>query len=40
MATPNPSSETTIRHPSEGMITLAHVIYALHAFSALTGCCV
>src|ERR1700704_5820218 len=37
MATPDPSSETTIRHPSEGMITLAHVIYALHAFSALTG---
>src|SRR5437773_10504364 len=37
MLTPNPSSETTIRHPSEGMITLAHVIYALHAFSALTG---
>src|SRR5213592_4879911 len=37
MSTPNPSSETTIRHPSEGMITLAIVIYALHAFSALTG---
>src|SRR5437667_7124389 len=37
MPTPNASSETTIRHPSEGMITLAHVIYALHAFSALTG---
>src|SRR5207249_3751729 len=37
MITPSPSSETTIRHPSEGMITLAHVIYALHAFSALTG---
>src|SRR5882762_5164271 len=37
MTTANPSSETTIRHPSEGMITLAHVIYALHAFSALTG---
>src|SRR6266849_3290194 len=37
MSTPSPSSETTIRHPSEGMITLAHVIYALHAFSALTG---
>src|SRR2546430_12581637 len=37
MSTPNPSSETTIRHASEGLITLAHVIYALHAFSALTG---
>src|SRR5438309_11434753 len=37
MATPSPSSETTVRHPSEGLITLAHVIYALHAFSALTG---
>src|SRR5436190_6162060 len=37
MPTPSPSSETTVRHPSEGMITLAHVIYALHAFSALTG---
>src|SRR5258705_11666863 len=37
MATPGPSSETTIRHPSEGLITLAHVIYALHAFSALSG---
>src|SRR6266481_6023475 len=37
MTTPSPSSETTIRHPSEGMITLAHVIYALHAFSVLTG---
>src|SRR5258705_5054466 len=32
-----PSSETTVRHPREGLITLAHVIYALHAFSALTG---
>src|SRR6266446_4154959 len=37
MTPPSPSSETTVRHPSEGMITLAHVIYALHAFSALTG---
>ena len=37
MSTPNPSSETTIRHPSEGLVTLAHVIYALHAFSVLTG---
>src|SRR3977135_1111584 len=37
MIPPNPSSETTVRHPREGLITLAHVIYALHAFSALTG---
>ena len=37
VSTPSPSSETTVRHPREGLITLAHVIYALHAFSALTG---
>src|SRR6266850_4360146 len=37
MTTPSPSTETTVRHPREGLITLAHVIYALHAFSALTG---
>ena len=37
MAPVDPSSETTVRHPREGLITLAHVIYALHAFSALTG---
>jgi uncharacterized membrane protein len=37
MSTPNPSSETNIRHPTEGLITLTHVIYALHAFSAFTG---
>jgi uncharacterized membrane protein len=37
MAPPNPTSETTVRHPREGLITLAHVIYALHAFSAFTG---
>src|SRR2546423_12358557 len=37
MTLQTPASETTIRHPSEGLITLAHVIYALHAFSALTG---
>ena len=37
MSTPNPSPETTVRHPSEGLVTLAHVIYALHAFSVLTG---
>jgi uncharacterized membrane protein len=37
MVTPSPSSETTVRHPREGLITLAHVIYALHAFSVFTG---
>jgi len=37
MTPPNPSSETTVRDPSEGLITLTHVIYALHAFSAFTG---
>src|SRR5712691_10537646 len=37
MSTPNPSPETTVPHPSEGLITLTHVIYALHAFSAFTG---
>jgi len=37
MSTLNPSTSTTIRRPTEGLITLAHVIYALHAFSALTG---
>src|SRR5882762_1575920 len=38
MAAPSsPSSEATVRHPREGLITLAHVIYALHAFSVLTG---
>src|SRR5258708_3102382 len=37
MATQDPSSETTVPHPSEGLITLTHVIYALHAFSAITG---
>ena len=37
MTTSNPSSETTLRRPTEGLITLAHVIYALHAFSAFTG---
>ena len=31
------SSETTVRRPREGLITLAHAIYALHAFSALSG---
>lgn len=37
MATLDTSSETTVRHPREGLITLAHVIYALHAFSVFTG---
>jgi uncharacterized membrane protein len=26
-----------VRAPSEGMVTLAHVLYALHGFSALMG---
>lgn len=37
MTSPSPSPDTTIHPPTEGLITLAHVIYALHAFSALTG---
>jgi len=37
MTTPNPSPSPTILHPTEGLITLTHVIYALHAFSAFTG---
>jgi len=37
MTTPNPSSEPTVRLPSEGLVTLTHVIYALHAFSVVTG---
>jgi len=37
MPTPNPSTETTVRLPSEGLVTLTHVIYALHAFSVFTG---
>src|SRR5712691_3954581 len=37
MTTSNPSTETTVLLPREGLITLTHVIYALHAFSALTG---
>jgi uncharacterized membrane protein len=37
MTTPSSSSDPTVRRPREGLITLAHVIYALHAFSALTG---
>ena len=37
MTSPSPSTETAARSPPEGLITLAHAIYALHAFSALTG---
>jgi uncharacterized membrane protein len=37
MAPPDPSTETTVGRPSEGLVTLTHVIYALHAFSALSG---
>jgi uncharacterized membrane protein len=36
MSTPDPSSGTAVR-PSEGMITLAYLIYSLHAFSAVSG---
>jgi uncharacterized membrane protein len=32
-----PDSETSVRPPSEGLITLTHAIYALHALSALSG---
>lgn len=35
MSTPNPSTATLPPRPT--LITLTHVIYALHAFSALTG---
>src|SRR5690242_5708266 len=37
MPTPNPPTSSPGHPPTEGLITLAHVIYALHAFSALTG---
>ncbi len=33
----DPSSDPTAPRPTEGLITLTHVIYALHAFSAFTG---
>ena len=33
----DPSTDTPVPRPREGLITLTHVIYALHAFSALTG---
>jgi uncharacterized membrane protein len=31
------SFETVSAEPREGLVTLAHVIYGLHAFSAVTG---
>ena len=37
MTTGDHSAETTVRPPRETLITLAHVIYALHAFSVFTG---
>jgi uncharacterized membrane protein len=37
MATIDTSSAPSGLVPREGLITLTHVIYALHAFSALTG---
>jgi uncharacterized membrane protein len=30
-------SESQLQVPAEGLITLTHVVYALHAFSAITG---
>lgn len=37
MTTPDSSAETATLPPRESLITLTHVIYGLHAFSALTG---
>jgi uncharacterized membrane protein len=37
MATIDGSTGTPVPLPREGLVTLTHVIYALHAFSALTG---
>jgi uncharacterized membrane protein len=37
MTTPDPSTETTVLRPRDSLVTLAHVIYALHAFSAFSG---
>ena len=37
MSTHQTSEETTVRLPSEGLVTLTYLIYALHAFSALSG---
>jgi len=36
VTTPDPSTETPVPLPRESLITLTHVIYALHAFSAFT----
>jgi uncharacterized membrane protein len=33
----NPASISSSGAPREGLVTLAHAIYALHAFSAVTG---
>ena len=33
----NPTSISSSGAPREGLVTLAHAIYALHAFSAVTG---
>jgi uncharacterized membrane protein len=37
MTPPDLSTETTVRLPSEGLVTLTYAIYALHAFSAVSG---
>jgi len=37
MTTIDASTGSPVLLPREGLITLTHVIYALHAFSALTG---
>lgn len=37
MTTIDGTTGTAVLVPREGLITLTHVIYALHAFSALTG---
>jgi uncharacterized membrane protein len=37
MATITTSSAASCLVPRQGLVTLTHVIYALHAFSALTG---
>jgi uncharacterized membrane protein len=37
MTTMDNSTGTAVLVPREGLVTLTHVIYALHAFSAFTG---
>ncbi|HMH19733.1 MAG TPA: hypothetical protein VK572_16475 [Burkholderiales bacterium] len=37
MSTPETSAEISVRLPGEGLVTLTYLIYALHAFSALSG---